>query len=664
MAGADQQVSIELGHFALILAFAIASAAAVGGYLFWRSGQRIAMVLSQAAILQFVLVLVAFLALIQAFVTSDFSLLLAVNNSHSLKPLIYKISGVWGNHEGSMVLWISILVTFGAMVAAFGRRLPNDLLTLVLATQSLLTAAFAGFTIFTSNPFLRISPAPLEGNDLNPVLQDIGLAIHPPLLYAGYVGFSICFSFAIAALISGRIDQAWARWVRPWTMLSWVFLTLGIAMGSYWAYYELGWGGWWFWDPVENASFMPWLSGTALLHSALVMEKRNALKIWTVFLSIITFSLSLLGTFMVRSGILTSVHTFASDPTRGLVILTLLALVIGGAFFLFAMRASSLRQGGLFAPVSREGALILNNLFLATAVGAVLVGTLYPLLLDALVGTSISVGAPFFNLTFGALMAPLLLVLPFGPMLAWKRADIVAAAQRLMGAAALTLFVTILISALGGVSISLAPLGLLLGFWVAFGAIAELVDRSKLGRIPLGESLRRLVGLPRTAWSTAIAHFGLGVTVLGIVATTSWQTELVTTLNPGESAELSGYTVAFDSFGKQAGPNYMADEASFTITAPGGSTRQTMADRRVYVANGMPTTEAAIETYGFSQLYLQLGEPLDDTHVVRIWYKPYVTLIWLGALLMALAGVVSLTDRRVRVGAPRRAAKLAAGVAP
>ena len=664
MAGADQQVSIELGHFALILAFAIASAAAVGGYLFWRSGQRIAMVLSQAAILQFVLVLVAFLALIQAFVTSDFSLLLAVNNSHSLKPLIYKISGVWGNHEGSMVLWISILVTFGAMVAAFGRRLPNDLLTLVLATQSLLTAAFAGFTIFTSNPFLRISPAPLEGNDLNPVLQDIGLAIHPPLLYAGYVGFSICFSFAIAALISGRIDQAWARWVRPWTMLSWVFLTLGIAMGSYWAYYELGWGGWWFWDPVENASFMPWLSGTALLHSALVMEKRNALKIWTVFLSIITFSLSLLGTFMVRSGILTSVHTFASDPTRGLVILTLLALVIGGAFFLFAMRASSLRQGGLFAPVSREGALILNNLFLATAVGAVLVGTLYPLLLDALVGTSISVGAPFFNLTFGALMAPLLLVLPFGPMLAWKRADIVAAAQRLMGAAALTLFVTILISALGGVSISLAPLGLLLGFWVAFGAIAELVDRSKLGRIPLGESLRRLVGLPRTAWSTAIAHFGLGVTVLGIVATTSWQTELVTTLNPGESAELSGYTVAFDSFGKQAGPNYMADEASFTITAPGGSTRQTMADRRVYVANGMPTTEAAIETYGFSQLYLQLGEPLDDTHVVRIWYKPYVTLIWLGALLMALAGVVSLTDRRVRVGAPRRAAKLATGVAP
>jgi cytochrome c-type biogenesis protein CcmF len=529
-------MSIELGHFALILAFAIATVSAIGGFAFWWSGQRIALVLSQGAVLQFILVAVAFASLIQAFVTSDFSLLLAANNSHSLKPLIFKISGVWGNHEGSMVLWISILVAFGAMVAAFGRRLPSDLLTLVLATQSLLTAAFAGFTIFTSNPFARLMPAPLEGNDLNPVLQDIGLAIHPPLLYAGYVGFSICFSFAVAALVSGRIDQAWARWVRPWTMLSWTFLTLGIAMGSYWAYYELGWGGWWFWDPVENASFMPWLAGTALLHSALVMEKRNALKIWTIFLSIITFSLSLLGTFLVRSGILTSVHTFASDPTRGLVILTLLALVIGGAFALFAFRAASLRQGGLFAPVSREGALILNNLFLATAVGAVLVGTLYPLLLDALTGTTISVGAPFFNLTFGALMAPLLLVLPFGPLLAWKRADIVAAAQRLIGAAALAIFAAILISALGGATISLAPIGLLLGFWVSFGAIAELVDRSKIGRIPLGESARRLIGLPRTAWSTAIAHFGIGITVLGIVATTAWETELVTTLNPGESA--------------------------------------------------------------------------------------------------------------------------------
>jgi cytochrome c-type biogenesis protein CcmF len=648
-------VTIELGHYALILAFVVAIVSAIGGFAYWRSGRRIAMVLSQAAVLQLVLVAVAFAALVQAFVVSDFSLALAANHSHSLKPLIYKISGVWGNHEGSMVLWVLILVLFGALVALFGRRLPSDLLTLVLGTQSLLTAAFAGFSIFTSNPFERLLQPPLEGNDLNPVLQDIGLAIHPPLLYAGYVGFSICFSFAIAALVSGRVDQTWARWVRPWTMLSWTFLTLGIAMGSYWAYYELGWGGWWFWDPVENASFMPWLAGTALLHSALVMEKRNALKIWTIFLSIITFSLSLLGTFLVRSGILTSVHTFASDPTRGMVILTLLAIVIGGAFALFAFRAATLRQGGLFAPVSREGALILNNLFLATAVGAVLVGTLYPLLLDALTGTSISVGAPFFNLTFTALMAPLLIVLPFGPLLAWKRADIVSAAQRLIGAAALAIFVTILISALGGVSISLAPLGLLLGFWVAFGAIAELVERSRLGRIPLRESWRRLVGLPRSAWSTAIGHFGMGVTVLGIVATTAWETELVTTLNPGETAELSGYTIAFDSFEQLPGPNYVADAGHFTVTAPDNGTRELVADRRTYVASGMPTTEAAITTYGFSQLYLQLGEPLDDTHVVRVWYKPYITLIWLGALLMAFAGCLSLTDRRLRVGAPRRA---------
>jgi len=650
-------VSIELGHFSLILAFAISVVSALGGLLLWRRGDKLAAILSHASVLQFVLVAVAFVALVHAFVVSDFSVALAANHSHSLKPLIYKISGVWGNHEGSLLLWILILVLFGALVAAFGRNLPSDLLNLVLGAQSLLTACFAGFTLITSNPFERLISPPLEGSDLNPILQDIGLAIHPPLLYAGYVGFSICFSFAIAALISGRIDQAWARWVRPWTMLSWVFLTLGIAMGSYWAYYELGWGGWWFWDPVENASFMPWLAGTALLHSALVMEKRNALKIWTIFLSIITFSLSLLGTFLVRSGILTSVHTFASDPTRGLVILSILAVLIGGAFVLFAIRAPSLRQGGLFAPISREGALILNNLFLATAVGAVLVGTLYPLLLDALTGTTISVGAPFFDFTFGALMAPLLLVLPFGPLLAWKRGDLVAAGQRLMGMAALAVFLTVLISALGGVSISLAPLGLLLGFWVSLGSLAEVIERSKLGRIPLGESVRRLVGLPRSIWSTAIGHLGLGLTVLGIVAVTAWETETVTTLNPGETTELAGYVIAFDSFEQIPGPNYLADTGMFTVTAPGGGTARLEAERRTYVASGMPTTEAAIQTYGLSQLYLQLGEPLNDTHVVRVWHKPYILLIWIGCLVMSGAGVLSLTDRRLRIGAPQRARK-------
>ena len=648
-------MEIELGHFALILAFAIAAVASVVGFVFWRGAGRIALFMRQAAVLQFLLVALAFAALIRAFVTSDFSLLLAFQHSHSLQPLLYKITSVWGSHEGSMVLWISILVAFGAAVAVFGRRLPEDLMSLVLAMQALLVAAFTGFTIFTSNPFARLNPAPLEGQDLNPVLQDIGLAIHPPLLYTGYVGFSICFSFAIAALISGRIDAAWARWVRPWALLSWCFLTLGIAMGSYWAYYELGWGGWWFWDPVENASFMPWLAGTALLHSALVMEKRNALKIWTVFLSIITFSLSLLGTFLVRSGVLTSIHTFASDPARGIVILALLALFIGGAFTLFALRASALRAGGLFAPISREGALILNNLFLATGLAAVLVGTLYPLLLEALAGKTISVGAPFFNISFGALMAPLLVLMPFGPFMAWKRGDLVAAMQRLAAAAALALVGGLVVLAYNGWSLSLAPLGIVLGFWVAFGAIAELVDRSRLGRIPPMESWRRLAGLPRSAFSTTIAHFGIGVSVIGIVATSAWAGELITTLSPGESATLAGYTVHFDRLDDAPGPNYSAERGDFTITEPGGATRAASAEKRVYTVSHMPTTEASINTYGFSQLYLQLGEHgAGNAYVVRIWYKPYVTLIWLGALIMAFAGFLSLTDRRLRVGAPRR----------
>ena len=651
-------MSIELGHFALILATAIAAVSAVLGLAFWRSGERVTAYLQQGAILQFLLVAAAFGTLIQAFVTSDFSLKLAVEHSYSDKPLLYKITGVWGNHEGSMLLWILILVMMGAAVAAFGRRLPRDLLALVLGTQSLLTAAFASFAVFTSNPFSRIANPPLQGNDLNPVLQDIGLAIHPPLLYVGYVGFSICFSFAIGALISGRVDAAWARWVRPWTLFSWAFLTLGIAMGSYWAYYELGWGGWWFWDPVENASFMPWLAGTALLHSALVMEKRNALKIWTIFLSIITFSLSLLGTFLVRSGILTSVHTFAADPTRGLVILALLAAVIGGAFALFALRSSTLRTGGLFAPVSREGALILNNLLLATATVAVLVGTLYPLLLDALVGQTISVGAPFFDLTFGAIMAPLLVILPFGPYLAWKRADFVGVAQRLAWVAGLALFVTILFFALRGGTVSLAPLGLLLGFWVSFGALAELFDRAKFFRTDLMTSLRRLFGLPRTAWATAIAHFGMGVTVIGIVAASAWQSEVVTTMTEGQSVEIAGYTVTFDGLEKVMGPNYQSDEGRFTVTAPNGATRKPLPERRIYTASGQPTTEAAIETYGFSQLYLQLGEPAQGTaQVVRLWYKPFVTLIWLGAVIMAGAGFLSLTYRRLRVGAPTPATR-------
>src|SRR5246500_4230620 len=386
------------------------------------------------ALAQLLFVLGSFAALVTLHVTSDFSVVNVFENSHSLKPMIYKITGVWGNHEGSMVLWVSILALFGGMVAAFGRNLPLSLRARVLAVQAWIASAFYLFILLTSNPFLRLANPPIEGKDLNPVLQDIGLAVHPPMLYLGYVGFSISFSFAVAALLEGRIDPAWARWVRPWTLVAWIFLTLGIAMGSYWAYYELGWGGWWFWDPVENASLMPWLAGTALLHSALVMEKRNALKVWTILLSILTFSLSLLGTFLVRSGVLTSVHAFATDPRRGVFILAILVLFIGGGLSLFAWRASALKQGGLFAPISREGALVFNNLFLVTACATVLVGTLYPLALQALTGDKISVGPPFFNATFGPLFIPLMLVMPFGPLLGWKRGDIVGAAQRLLAA--------------------------------------------------------------------------------------------------------------------------------------------------------------------------------------------------------------------------------------
>src|SRR5690242_8441293 len=428
----------ELGHYALVLALALGVIQSIAPVIGARTRDGALMRLADStALMQFVFVALSFGALATCFMTSDFSVALVFENSHSQMPLIYKFSSMWGNHEGSMLLWVFILAIFGALVAAFGRNLPASLKALVLAVQSWVACAFYIFILLTSNPFLRMAQAPFEGRDLNPILQDPGLAIHPPLLYLGYVGFSIAFSFAIAALIEGRIDAAWARWVRPWTLLAWMFLTVGIAMGSYWAYYELGWGGWWFWDPVENASLMPWLAGTALLHSALVMEKRNALKVWTLLLAILAFSLSLLGTFLVRSGVLTSVHAFATDPLRGVFILAILTVFIGGALLLFARRAPVLKQGGLFAPVSREGSLVLNNLFLTTACATVFVGTLYPLALEALTGEKISVGPPFFNATFGPLLIPLLLAMPFGPLLGWKRGDLAAAAQRLLAAAML-----------------------------------------------------------------------------------------------------------------------------------------------------------------------------------------------------------------------------------
>jgi cytochrome c-type biogenesis protein CcmF len=647
---------VEVGHFALVLALVTAILQTALPLIGARIGDDRLMETGEVtAVASFALIALAFAALTAAYVGSDFSVLNVFQNSHSAKPMLYKITGVWGNHEGSMLLWVLILAFFSALVALFGRDIPASLKANVLSVQALITVAFLLFILLTSNPFERLLPAPLEGQDLNPILQDVGLAVHPPLLYLGYVGFSVAFSFAVAALIDGRIDAAWARWVRPWTLVAWIFLTLGIAMGSYWAYYELGWGGWWFWDPVENASFMPWLSGTALLHSALVMEKRAALKIWTVLLAILTFSLSLLGTFLVRSGVLTSVHAFATDPSRGVFILAILMLFIGGSLALFAFRAQTLESGGLFAPISREGALVFNNLFLTTACATVLIGTLYPLVLEVLTGSKISVGAPFFDLTFGPLMIPLLLAVPFGPLLAWKRGDLLAAAQRLyfaVGAAMATIIVTMAFT--HGMRI-LAALGFGLAVWLLAGAATDLALRTGYPRVTARVALRRFLGLPRSAFGTALAHAGLGLTVLGVIATSAFQTELVTAMKPGDIREAGGYQIRFEGLAAREGPNFREEVGGFTLSRGGVVQTRMESAKRFYPARQMPTTEAGIHTHWLSQTYIALGETTNGSTVVRLWYKPLITLIWLGAVLMAIGGTVSLADRRLRVGAPARA---------
>ncbi len=646
----------ELGHYALVLALALALIQAVVPAWGARTGDGVLMgVGGTTAPAQLVFVAAAFGALSWCYATSDFSVANVFENSHSAQPLVYKLTSVWGNHEGSMLLWVLILALFGALVAAFGGNLPLSLKANVLAVQAAIAAAFDLFILVTSNPFARLAPAPLEGRDLNPVLQDIGLAIHPPLLYLGYVGFSISFSFAIAALIDGRTDAAWARWVRPWTLIAWMFLTLGIAMGSYWAYYELGWGGFWFWDPVENASFMPWLAGTALLHSAVVMEKRNALKIWTVLLAILTFSLSLLGTFLVRSGVLTSVHAFATDPTRGIFILAILVSFIGGALALYAWRAPALKQGGLFAPVSREGALVLNNLFLTTACATVFVGTLYPLALDVVTGEKISVGAPFFNATFGPLMVPLLLAVPFGPLLAWKRGDLLGVAQRLMVALGIAVVGIAAAFAVERGPI-LAPFAVGLALFVIAGALTDIVERTGLFRHPLATALARARGLPRSTWGTALAHCGAGVALLGVVGDTQWGAERIVALKPAETVSIRHYDFRFEGVVPRQGPNYRELTTKFTVHRNGALLGELEPAKRVFPARGTTTTEAALMTRGLSQLYLSLGDSNPDgSVVVRLYHKPLVLMIWLGPVIMVLGGALSLSDRRLRVGAPKPA---------
>ena len=649
----------ELGHFALVLALALGLMQSIVPVLGARRRDAALMTLANStAAGQFGFVALSFAALTTCYVTSDFSVLTVFENSHSQMPLIYKLTSVWGNHEGSMLLWVLILSLFGALVAAFGRNLPLPLKAHVLAVQSWIACAFYLFILLTSNPFLRLHPAPFEGRDLNPILQDPGLAIHPPLLYLGYVGFSIAFSFAIAALIEGRIDAAWARWVRPWTLMAWMFLTLGIAMGSYWAYYTLGWGGFWFWDPVENASLMPWLAGTALLHSAVVMEKRNALKVWTILLAILTFSLSLIGTFLVRSGVLTSVHSFANDPRRGVFILAILVLFIGGGLTLFSWRAPMLKQGGLFAPISREGALVFNNLFLTTACLTVLTGTLYPLALEALTGAKITVGAPFFNVTFGPLFVALMCVMPFGPLLAWKRGDLLGAAQRLMAAFGIGLVVVGLTFAIEGKQSVLAPFGVGLAFYVMIGALVDLAERMSLFRAPLATVRARAAGLPRSAWGTAVAHFGIALSMLGIVCAGTWGTERIVALKPSQTVSLSGYTLTFEGLAQRPGPNYTAEVARFTVRQGENVIGIMQPSKRHFASRGMTTNEAALMMRGLGQLYLSLGDTKSDgSAAIRLYYKPMVMLIWFGAVIMMLGGALSLSDRRLRVGAPKPAAK-------
>jgi cytochrome c-type biogenesis protein CcmF len=652
----------ELGHFALVLAFMVALAQSIVPMVgAARADARMMAMAGPAATAQLALILVAFGALTYAYVASDFSVYNVVANSHSLKPMLYKISGVWGNHEGSLLLWVLILALYGAMVGLFGGNLPPTLKARVLAVQAIIAVGFMAFMLLTSNPFERIFPAPADGNDLNPLLQDPGLAFHPPMLYAGYVGLSTAFSFAVAALIEGKVDAAWARWVRPWTLVAWAFLTGGIVLGSWWAYYELGWGGFWFWDPVENASFMPWLVATALLHSAIVVEKRDTLKAWTILLAIIGFSLSLIGTFLVRSGVLTSVHAFATDPERGLFILFLLVAAIGGSLALFAVRAPAMKGGGLFRPISREGGLVLNNLLLSTAAATVLLGTLYPLFLDVLELGKVSVGAPFFNATFVPLMIPLIVTAGFGPMLAWKRSDLMGALQRLKFAALATVIIAVIAAWLSWGLAALGVAGIALAAWVGCATLAEVAGRIGIGRGSLANSLRRARGLPRSSWGMTVTHFGLAVTIAGITGASLWRTEAIQEMKPGDSVDVAGYNFTLDKVENLRGPNYFIERGTFTARLDGEFYTVMEPENRRYFVQQRETTEAAIHTTFMKDLYVVLGDETDGVWVTRIYHNPLVPWMWMGTLLMVLGGALSLSDRRLRVGAPKRHATPAAG---
>jgi cytochrome c-type biogenesis protein CcmF len=645
---------VELGHFALILAFAVALVqATLPLYGAARRDSRLMALAEPAALVQLILIATAFAALTYAFVVSDFSLRLVTLNSHTDKPMLYKISGVWGNHEGSLLLWSLTLALFGACAVWFGDNLPATLKARVLAVQGMVGVAFLAFMLFTSNPFLRLANPPLNGDDLNPLLQDPGLAFHPPFLYLGYVGLSMAFSFAVAALIEGRVDAAWARWVRPWTLAAWVFLTIGIALGSWWAYYELGWGGFWFWDPVENASFMPWLIAAALLHSAIVVEKRESLKAWTILLAIMAFGFSLIGTFIVRSGVITSVHSFANDPERGVFILMILGVFMGGALTLFAFRASALEAKGLFSIVSRESALLANNVLLAVSCFVVFIGTIWPLVAEMLWDRKLSVGEPFFNAAFTPFMVLLALILPVGAMMPWKRAEIRRSLLPLRGALSLAVALGLLIYAMQSGRSALGPIGAGLGAWVVFGASVDLWTRA--GRGGIGSRLSRLGRMGRADWGKATAHSGLGVTIFAVAAMHAWAVEDIRVVRVGETFPVGPYEVLLKDVRDVQGPNYLSTTAEMVVTRGGDTVATLYPEKRVYPVQAMPTTEAAID-YGFTRdIYLVIGDPqVGGGFAVRSYVKPFANWLWGGSALMALGGFFSLTDRRYRLAAGAR----------
>jgi cytochrome c-type biogenesis protein CcmF len=646
----------EIGQFSLILALTLALALGTLPLIGAARGVPEWMALARpAARGQFVFVAIAFGCLAWSFASSDFSVLNVASNSNSSLPLPYRIAATWGSHEGSLLLWVLMLAAWTVAVSVFSRGLPDEMVARVLGVMGLISVGFLLFMLLTSNPFERLLPPAPDGRDLNPLLQDPGMVIHPPMLYMGYVGFSVAFAFAIAALLGGKLDATWARWSRPWTTLAWCFLTCGIALGSWWAYYELGWGGWWFWDPVENASFMPWLLGTALIHSLAVTEKRGAFRSWTVLLAILAFSMSLLGTFLVRSGVLTSVHAFATDPKRGIFILGFLALVIGGSLALFAWRAPRVGLGGAFEVVSRESMLLANNVLLVVAAGAVLLGTLYPLVLDALNLGKISVGPPYFEAVFVPLMALAVFLMGIGPLARWKEASLPELAVRLRWALAVSVVTALIVPAVTGKWSPLVSFGLLLAFWVATTALVNL--RSRIGGGAGGTSAlgARLRAQPRSYYGMVVAHCGVAVFITGVTLVKGYEVERDLRMTPGDTATVGGYVFRFDGTREVMGPNYRAAQGTVKVSREGGGEVTTLhPEKRVYLVQQNAMTEAAITSSPLRDLYVSLGEPVDGgAWSVRIYYKPFVVWIWAGCAIMALGGLLALSDRRYR-GARRR----------